>query len=285
MDFSNRAAAVASGEVMEMLVDMLDEAIEERRKAEYDAGRGSGQGDVALNRIGAGYIGLECGRELAFRYHRAIKERIDTTVNAGELARHAEAGHWTEHMTAAWMGLCGITVKTAAPDEIGKQIGWKAARDANGQYHMAGEVDGIITEVEHPHLKKLLEPPLIWESKKATDKKWKKFCKETVRKADPVYYGQMQTNMGYLGVTKTLFSMLNLDTMKYYFELILFDLETAQRLSDRAVQVISSKSPYDLARLGRGLDDVVCKFCDYRRACWDRAPPPFNPNDMDEVPF
>lgn len=286
MDFTQRQADAATAELCSILVPLLDEAIALDAQAEYEAGRGSGVGDVAYNRIGAGYIAVECERELAFRYHRAVKEVREGCVTQGELIRHAEAGHWTEEMTCDWLTLAGFTIEIAKDDGSGKQIGWMAAKDAAGQHHMAGEVDGLIVGVEHPRLAELLAPPTIWESKKATAKKWSKFNKEGVKKADPVYYGQLQTNMGYLGVKNTLFSMLNLDTMKYHFEIIPFDLQKAQFLSDRAVRVIGSKSPYEFPRLGRTEDDFVCKFCDYHNQCWKMSTPlPFDPNKMDEVPF
>jgi hypothetical protein len=321
MQFDQRQADAATGEINTLLCPLMDKAIEDARKAEYDATRGSGEGDVAAKRIGAGYIGLECERELGFRYHRFPQEPRDSGCNPGELTRHGEAGHWTEKKTAEWLALTGIIIETIRKDGNGntvtdqwgkpKQIGWKDAKDpASGKYRMAGEVDGVITYVRDNHLRALINPPCIWESKKATDKKWKKFCKEKVRGADPVYFGQIQTNMGYLGVTQTLFSMLNLDTMKYYYELIAFDQMHAQGLVNRAVGVFNTKSPMELPRIGRTEDDFKCKFCDYHDQCWHglvieqfphvevratvggpdagittRTVEPFNPNLMDDPPF
>ncbi len=276
MNFDHRAAEVATGEINVLLCPMIDTAIEEARKKEYDATRGSGLGAVAAKRIGAGYIGLECERELGFRYHKFPLEPRDSGANPGELARHGEAGHWTETATARWLAMAGVVVQTldhAQGDAAPKQIGWMDGKDpASGQYRLAGEVDGIITAVADPKLAALIKPPCVWESKKATDKKWKKFLKEKVKGADPVYFGQMQTNMGYLGITQTLFSMLNLDNMKYYFELVPFDQNHAQGLVNRAVGVFNTKSPKELPRLGRTEDDFVCKFCDYHNECWHGAP-------------
>lgn len=282
MQFTQRAAEVATASINSILCPMLDEAIAAKAKADYDATRGSGEGEVAAKRIGAGYIGTECARDLAFRYHRHPKEDRTSSVNKGELQRHAESGHWTEAKTAEWLRLVGFQIETFQKDkETGqalidpwgkpKQIGWKAARNQQtGQYRMAGEVDGVIVGINPPEsqLWKALKPPALWESKKATDKKWKKFSKETVKKADPRYYGQLQANMAYMGVAQTLFSMLNLDTMKYYFEVVAFDATEAQRISDRAVQILESDHAFQMPRLGRSEDDHVCKFCDFARVCW-----------------
>lgn len=268
-----------SFDISEAVSELIDTALVAKTKTEYAASRGSGVGEVAAKRIGAGYIGLDCGRALAYKYHKApIEEREVVYVKSGELQRHAEAGHWTEEKTADWMRLAGFGIDTYKKDQYGqpilmgngkpKQIGWLAARDPkSGQFRMAGEVDGLIHGVPAP-LVNIIATPCFWESKKATDKKWKKFKKEKVKGADPKYYGQLQTNMAYMGVSQTLFSMLNLDNMQYYFELVPFDQSTAQRLTDRAVRVLESSTPEEMPRIGNEETDYRCKFCDYAKLCW-----------------
>lgn len=270
VDFTNRVTS----SIGDVISELVDDALVAHTKAEYEKGRGSGQGEIAAKRIGAAYAGTECTRALAFRYHKFPKEERDPddrSVSEGELKRHGEAGHWAEQKTAFWMRLAGFKIETHKldPETLeSKQYGWHAARDpVTGQYSMAGEIDGIIHAVPE-RLKGLIKLPCIWESKKATDKKWKKFAKDKVIKADPVYYGQVQLNMAYLGADQTLFSMLNLDTMKYYWELIDFDQKHAQRVSDRALEVIQSRTPEQFHRIGRGEDDFVCKFCDWHDRCW-----------------
>jgi len=264
--------------VGDIISSLLDEALVSRSRAEYEATRGSGQGDVAARRIGAGYIGTECDRALAYRYHKAEKEEGESFVSPGELHRHAESGHWTEAMTAQWLRWAGFTLSTSKVDADGqtiidghgkpKQHGFMAARDpATGQFRMAGEVDGIILGVPLP-LAGRLRLPCIWESKKATAKKWKAFSDKGVAIADPKYYGQVQINMAYMEITQTLFSMLNLDNMKFYWEIIEFDIAVAQKLGDRAARVLRSDSPLDLARITSDPNDRRCRFCDYKGQCW-----------------
>lgn len=269
----NFTQRIASG-VGDIISEMVDTALVEYTKAEYERTRGSGEGEVAAKRIGAGYAGTACSRALAFRYHKFPKEERDGPVSAGELTRHGEAGHWTEKKTAEWMRLARFVIETHAKDNPNKQIGWYAARDLiTGQARMAGEVDGVITGVPE-RLRGLIKLPCIWESKKATAKKWKKFSDDGIKSADLTYYGQVQLNMAYLGAEQTLFSMLNLDTMKYYWEMVSFDLQHAQRISDRALEVIQSDRPDQFIRLGKDEADFACKFCDFHRVCWHPSAQP-----------
>ena len=268
--FTNNGLMDFSHNPRQSLIDgintVIDQAIVAKYKEEYDKGRGSGIGDVAKKRIGSSYIGTACDRELAFRYHKYPKEDRESVVSPGELNRHAQAGHWTEEKTAEWMRWAGFDLRTNKAD--GSQYGYKVARDPKtGQFRIAGEIDGVILGVPEK-LQGKIKTPCLWESKKATDKKWKKFNDDGVAKADPEYYGQVQTNMAYLAVDQTLFSMLNLDTMKYHWELIPLDTSVAQKLSDRAVRVLQSQSPADLARITRDPNDFRCRFCDYHKQCW-----------------
>lgn len=274
-------------DVSDAMSAFLDWAVIAQSEAEYKE-RGSGSGDVAYNRIGAGYIGTPCDRELAFRYHRFPKEVREGGYPKGPLGRHAQAGHWTEARTADWLRYAGFQIKTFVSDEHGepvmemgkpKQLGFKAAKCLEtGKFRLAGEFDGVITAlpdalpdgIDRDLAATLLDVPMpcIWESKKGTDKKWKKFKKEGVKKADPKYYGQLQTNMAYSGIEATLFSMLNLDTMEYYWEHVKPDLEVAQKLTDRAVRVMQSADPFEFAPLSANPATYhECKFCDFQGAC------------------
>jgi len=263
MDFSQklkRAPVTLQGRI----TAALDTAIVEHDRAEYEAGRGSGKGDVAKKRIGAGYIGEPCGRALAYKYHKANKDERDSVVSPGELQRHALSGHWTESSMAEWFRLAGFNLATEKSDGSG-QYGFKVAADpVTGQFRIAGEIDGIFlaSPVEMPL-------PCLWESKKATNKKWKRFSKDGVAVSDPKYYGQVQTNMAYLNVGHTLFTMLNLDNMKIYCELIEFDEKEAQRLTDRALKILDSQTAEEQPRITRDRSDFRCKFCDYASLCWE----------------
>lgn len=257
----------------ERLSRLLDESIAARAKEEYAKGRGSGAGDVAKKRIGSGYIGLECDRQLAYRYHKIEEDPgagDDSKVNPGELNRHAQVGLWLEGAMVKWMRDAGFSIDTHQED--GKQYGYKAAwSDEEQQYRMAGEVDGIIRAV--PAQFPDIPAPCLWESKKATNKKFNKFVKEGVQKADATYYGQVQTNMAYMGFHATLFTMMNCDDMKIYPEVIRFNPAHAQRLSDRAVRVIQTVTPEEMPRITSDPTDFRCRFCKHKKRCWSQMKP------------
>jgi hypothetical protein len=89
----------------------------------------------------------------------------------------------------------------------------------------------------------------------------------------PVYRGQMQTYMAYMGLTNALFTAYNKDTSQIYFELVPFVQQDAQNLTDRAVRVLQSKSPKELPRVTDDATSWLCKFCDHKKDCWDNPEP------------
>lgn len=243
---------------------IIDAALAAKSKADYTASRGSGVGDVAKKRIGSGYIGLSCERQLGYKYHKAeVEPRENPIVSPAELQRHADSGHWFEEKAAEWLRLAGFNLLTKN-EKTGKQFGYLACRDPEtGQARMAGELDGVILSGPYD-----LPYPVLWECKKATEKKFNKFVAGGVKAADDKYYGQLQHNHVMMEVHNTLFTMMNLNTMKFYFELVTLDVQRAQELNNRAARVISSQCAEELPRIAASRDNFNCRFCDYAERCW-----------------
>lgn len=261
---------------------LLEAAHVAKRAAEYKAGRGSGKGDLARHRIGAGYVGIECDRALAFKFHKYPVEDRGGEVSDGELTMHAEYGHFTEDLMIKLFRFSGFTILTEDQNNPGEQIGWKDLWDTQiNQYRVAGQIDGLITALpavvpealrnDLANLTGSIETPCIWESKKATAKKFRRFQKNGVRKADPKYYGQLILNMNALKIPQTLFTMVNLDSMKKYHELVVFDAREAQRLVDRVLKTIRTESPFEALKIAHSEDSIKCKFCDYKDKCWSQT--------------
>jgi hypothetical protein len=265
---------------------LIDWACIEESRLDYQQ-RGSGKGAVAYKRIGAGYIGTKCERELAYRFHKYPKDAsTEGDYPEGQLKRHASAGFWTEAKTVDWLRLAGFNITTHQTNPDGtplmengkpKQWGFMSAPLPNGQFQLAGEVDGVIVgkperlppgmPAEVEKWLGVMEVPCIWESKKGTHKKYQKFVKDGVKGGDERYWAQINTTMAYMGIKAYLFSMLDLDTMQYYWEYGSVDIAFAQEVSDRAVRVIASKSPDEFQRVARDPSSWLCRFCDYRSHC------------------
>ena len=62
---------------------------------------------------------------------------------------------------------------------------------------------------------------------------------------------------------------INKDTQELWFELVPFDAALAQRMSDRAVRVITATEAQEqLPRAYLDPTHFECKFCAYAERCW-----------------
>ena len=209
-------------------------------------------------RIGASRLGEACARKLQYEYFKAPKD----TPFEGKTLRIFRRGHEGENWMAEWLRAAGFTLLTER--ESGGQFCFSVAEGK-----LLGFADGIITDGPE----ELGPYPRLWENKVLGAKGWGKLEKEKVKKAYPVYYGQMQLYMAYFQLTEApaLFTALNANDMEVYAENVGFDPKEAQRLSDRAVMVIKScDAGQILPRLPSAKDEswFECKFCDYKMRCW-----------------
>ena len=111
------------------------------------------------------------------------------------------------------------------------------------------------------------------------DKHWKACVKSGVAVTKPVYAAQMATYQAYMETTvegisgnPALFMAINKDTQALWFELVPFDAALAQRMSDRAVNIILATEAGEL--LPRSFADEAhfeCKFCSWQHRCWRLA--------------
>lgn len=229
--------------------------------------------------LGGSRLGVECLRALGFEWHsqreaarvrdeiaaRGLTPSIPLTKFPGKVIRRFQMGHIHEAETANWLRLAGFELLTHGTD--GEQFGFQVAADEAGNPRMAGHLDGVITAgpVDLPY-------PLLWEHKIMNAKKWREFMRDGLEKSNPVYWGQVHVYMGYMELGAALFTSLNTDTSELGFELVVFDLPTAQRMSDRGVRVIESARPEDLPRITEDRSDYRCKWCAHKARCWELKP-------------
>ena len=210
--------------------------------------------------LGASRWGHHCERALGYEYHQTPKdEGRDFSPN---ILRIFNMGHDGEARMADHIRAAGFDLQTHLPS--GEQIGFKAA---DGR--LAGHCDGIIHS--GPDLGKLgarLNYPLVWENKELNDKSWNDTKNKGLAESKPLYYSQVQTYIAYFDLNGGLFTAVNRNTGEVYVEVVDPDLENAQASTDKAVRVIQSSSPSDLAKATTDRTDYRCKFCDYQKTCW-----------------
>ncbi len=229
------------------------------------------------NYLGGSRVGLECHRQLAYEYFsgKAAAEAYAADPEGfrrqhsfdGGILRIFALGHIIENEVARLVRLAGFTLLTE--DKNGYQFGWGTApHPETGESRMKGHADGVVTAGPTA-----LPYPLLWECKSMKAKKWSECVRNGVAKVYPVYFGQMQTYMAYMELTNSLFTSYNKDTSELYFELVPFDALAAQNLTDRAVRVLTAHVPEELPRIATDETDWRCKFCDFKKRCWNTPEP------------
>ena len=214
--------------------------------------------------LGASRLGLACERALQYEY---VGAPVDPGREfSGRVLRVFEVGHVLEDLAVRWLRMAGFELHNRRAN--GGQFGFSVAGG-----RIKGHVDGIITAAP-PELG--LSFPMIFECKTMADKHWKACAKSGVAVTKPVYAAQMALYQAYMegtvpGISRNpaLFTAINKDTQELWFELVPFDASLAQRMSDRAVKVITATEAGDL--LPRAVNDPThfeCRMCAWQDRCW-----------------
>jgi hypothetical protein len=231
-------------EIAEGVKALIDAAIKEHRGKQ-----------APRQYLGASRIGDECERRLAYEFHLTTKDE-GAEFKANTL-RIFDMGHDGEERVAEYLKLAGFDLVTHQAD--GKQFGISDAGDK-----FKGHLDGIINS--GPAIKGLLYP-CLWESKALGEKSWSDVVKKGLKESKPVYYAQVQIYMAYKDLLSCLFTAINRDTGEIHVEIVQFNARDAQSYIDRAVRIVKTDNPEQLGRIGRGVDDFKCKWCDYKKRC------------------
>ncbi len=159
----------------------------------------------------------------------------------------------------AWLRDAGFDLRTRKAD--GEQFGFSVA---DGR--LQGHIDGVI--VGGPEG---FAYPALWECKCLGHKSWSDLQKKGLAIAKPIYAAQVAIYQAYLELHAhpAIFTALNADTMEIYTELVPFDAALAQRMSDRAVKVITATEAGAL--LPRAFVDPThfeCRMCPWQDRCW-----------------
>lgn len=247
LDFNHRP------KVHEQISDLIDAALAKDR-----------EGQAPRTYLGASRLGVACERALQYEY---LRTPVDPGREIpGRILRVFEVGHALEDVAIRWLRLAGFDLYTRKAN--GGQFGFSVAGG-----RIQGHVDGVINAAPS---ELGLQCPSLWECKTMHDKSWRDTVKHGVARSKPVYAAQMAIYQAYMeatvpGVSRNpaLFTAINKDSQEIWFELVPFDGGLAQRMSDRAVRVISaSESGELLPRHATTPTHVECKFCSWQDRCW-----------------
>ncbi len=204
--------------------------------------------------LGASLIGEPCLRKIQYAY-----QATETKPHSGKTLRIFKAGHLFEEMSAEELRLAGFDLKTH--DKGGEQFGFSV-----GGGQIRGHIDGVLCGGPVAMLY-----PALWEHKALGQKSWNEVVKKGVTAAKPVYAAQIAMYQAYMNLTEApaLFTARNRDTQQLYHAVVPFDSALAQRMSDRAVQILeATKAGELLPRIAGNPSYFQCRWCDFAERCW-----------------
>ena len=220
--------------------------------------------------LGGSRVGHACERALQFEFAGAPKD--EGADFPGRTLRIFAIGHALEDLAIKWLRTAGLDLYTRrGNDPDGQQFGFSVAGG-----RIRGHADGIIAGA--PEALKL-GVPALWECKTMNAKNWRETVKSGVAVAKPIYAAQIALYQAYMDASipglasnPALFTAINKDTAELHHELVPFNAELAQRMSDRAVRILRATDAGELLpRLARERDHFECRMCPYANRCWSLA--------------
>jgi hypothetical protein len=225
---------------------------------------------VPRDYLGGSRVGHACERALQFEFAQAPKD--EGADFSGRTLRIFAIGHALEDLAIRWLRAAGIDLYTRkGNDPEGQQFGFSVASG-----RIRGHADGIIATA--PEALKL-GVPALWECKTMNAKNWRETVKSGVAAAKPIYAAQIALYQAYMDASipglasnPALFTAINKDTAELHHELVPFNAELAQRMSDRAVSILRATDGGELLpRVARERDHFECRMCPYANRCWSLA--------------
>jgi len=214
-------------------------------------------------------LGRTCLRQIQYDYLAVPKD--DGRDFEAKTLRIFEAGHRGEDVVAAWLRAARFDLRTERAD--GRQFGFSAL---DGRFK--GHIDGCLMNGPAP-----MAYPALWENKVLGAASWKDVVKKGLALSKPIYAAQMALYQAYLELPNpALFTALNRETWELHGELVAFDAALAQRMSDRAVQIVRTSEAQELLpRAAADRTSVVCRggksygewhaACPWQDRCWRAA--------------
>ncbi len=245
LDFNHNATkpTTAAGDLTARINAHIDQALQEK-----DAKK------PARPYLGASLIGEPCLRKIQYSY-----QATGPSTYSGKTLRIFKAGHLFEEMSAEELRLAGFDLRTAQLN--GSQFGFSAADD-----RLRGHIDGVLCGGPLG-----FQYPALWEHKALGAKSWNEVVKKGMPIARPVYAAQIALYQAYMDLAETsaIFTARNRDTQQLYHEPVPFDAALAQKMSDKAVQIIQASEAGELLpRITQNKSFWMCRFCEHAEKCW-----------------
>jgi hypothetical protein len=221
--------------------------------------------------LGGSRVGHACERALQFEFAGAPKD--EGADFPGRTLRIFAIGHVLEDLAIKWLRAAGLDLYTRkGNDPDGQQFGFSVAGG-----RIRGHADGIIAGA--PESLKL-GVPALWECKTMNAKNWRLCVKDGVTLAKPVYAAQIAVYQAYMeasvpgiSAAPAVFTAINKDTAEMHHELVPFDADLAQRMSDRGVRILQATDAGELLpRIAASRDFFECRFCPWAQRCWGLGP-------------
>jgi len=221
--------------------------------------------------LGGSRLGHACERALQFEFTGAPKD--DGAGFGGQTLRIFDIGHALEELAVRWLRATGFDLYTRKGNRAdGEQFGFAVAGG-----RIRGHVDGIIAATPEPLG---LAVPALWECKTMNAKNWRACVKTGMTQSKPVYAAQIALYQAYMeaqvpgiSAAPAVFTAINKDTAELYHELVPFDADLAQRMSDRGVRILQATDAGELLpRIATTPDFFECRFCPWTERCWRFAP-------------
>jgi hypothetical protein len=212
------------------------------------------------NYLGASRLGAECSRALQYEFMGR------DPAHSARILRVFETGHLFEELVIQWLRLADLEILTK--DKNGNQFAFSAASG-----RIAGHIDGVVMAAPSALG---MACPALFEAKSMNNKSWQETAKRGLVLSKPLYAAQIALYQAYMeenfpGISQNpcLFTAVNKDTSEVYHELVPFDGELAQRISDKAVNIIRATEVGELLPKGFSSSDTYqCKICPYKEECW-----------------
>lgn len=217
--------------------------------------------------LGGSRLGQACERALQFEFVKAPKD--EGADFDGRLLRIFGIGHALEEVAVAWLRGAGFDLYTRrGGGDHGEQFGFSVAGG-----RIRGHVDGVFAG--GPTIPGMAFPAL-WECKTMNAKSWRETASKGVAASKPIYAAQIAVYQAYMDASvpgvvdnPALFTAINKDATELHHELVPFNADLAQRMSDRAVRILAAADAGEmLPRVAAQADHFECRFCPWSKRCW-----------------